>query len=115
MFYELLPSVQQDPKFEGLERTHSTNSVGKWITITTKASKEVAIIIIDFLIEKSSAPTSNPNKRPGKSTRYNVNSTLVSYAAMLQIDIELTNNSKRTPHSVSKNDNSRYSAISLRL
>ena len=28
-FYELLPSLQQDPKFEGIERTHSTNSVGK--------------------------------------------------------------------------------------
>ena len=83
MYSEILPSFQQDPKFKDVELTYSTDSDGKWIIITTKVSKEAAIVIIDNLIEKSSAPNSNPDKHLGRSTKYNVNSTLVSYATML--------------------------------
>ena len=64
------------------------------IIITTKASKEVDIIIIDNSIEKSSDPNSNPDKRPGHSTKYNINSTLVSYSAILQNNVEPTDNTK---------------------
>ena len=97
MYSELLPSLKQDPRFKGIERTHSTDSDGKWIIITTKASKEAAIVIIDSLIAKSSAPNTNPNKRPGRSTKYNINSTLVSYAAMLQKNLEPTDITKKNP------------------
>ena len=97
MFSKLLPPLQHDSRFKGIELTHSTDSNGKWIIITTKVSKETVIVIIDSLIEKSSAPNSNPNKRPGRSTKYNVNSTLVSYTAMLQNNIEPTDKSKKNP------------------
>ena len=50
MYSELLPSLQQDPRFKGTEHTYSTDSDGKWIIITTKASNKAAIIIIDSLI-----------------------------------------------------------------
>ena len=62
---ELLPSLKQDPRLKGIERTRSTDSERKWIIITTKTSKEEAIVIIDSLIEKSSAPNTNANKRLG--------------------------------------------------
>ena len=88
MYSELIPSLKQDPRFKGIQRTHSTNSDEKWIIVTTKASKEVAIVIIDSLIAKSSAPNTNPNKCPRRSTKYSINSTLVSYAVMLQSNIE---------------------------
>ena len=97
MYSKLLPSLKHDPLFKGIERTHSTDSDGKWIIITTKVSKEAAIVIIDSLIEKSSAPNTNPNKRPGRSTKYNINSTLVSYAAMLQSNIEPTDTTTKNP------------------
>ena len=97
MYSELLPSLKQDPRFKGIERTHSTDSDGKWIIITTKASKEAAIVIIDSLIAKSSAPNTNPTKRPGRSTKYNINSILISYATMLQNDIEPTDITKKNP------------------
>ena len=62
MYFELLSSLKQDPRFKGIERTHSTDSDGKWIIITTKTSKEEAIVIIDSLIAKSSAPNITPIK-----------------------------------------------------
>ena len=65
IYSELLPSLKQVPRCRGIARTHSTDSDGKWILITTKASKEAAIVIIDSLIEKSSAPNTNANKRLG--------------------------------------------------
>ena len=95
MYSELLPSLQEYPKFKGIAPTHSTDSNGKWSIITTNASKEAAIVIIDSLIEKNSAPNSNPNKLLGRSTKYNIN--LVSYAAMLQKIIEPTYNTKKNP------------------
>ena len=102
MYSELLPSLKQDPRFKGIERIHSTDSDGKWIIITTKVSKEAAIVIIDSLIEKSSAPNTNANKRPGRSTKYNINSPLVSYAEMLQGNIEPTGNTQKSPSWCSK-------------
>ena len=69
MYSEILPSLKQDTRFKGIERIHSTDSDGKWIIITTKASKEAAIVIIDSLIEKISAPNTHPNKRSGRSTK----------------------------------------------
>ena len=69
IYSEIIPSLQQDPRFIRDERTFSTESDGKWIIITTKASKEKAIVIIDNLIEKRSAPNSDPDKRPGHSTK----------------------------------------------
>ena len=116
MYSELLPSLKQDPRFKGIERTHSTDSDGKWIIITTKASKEAAIVIIDSLIAKSSAPNSNPTKRPGRSTKYNINSTLVSYAAILQNDMEPTDITKKNPHLlVFKNETFKFLTILLRI
>ena len=97
MYSELLPSLKKDPWFKGIERTHSADPVEKWIIITTKASKEAANVIIDSLIEKNSPPNTNPNKRPGRSTKENINSTLVSYAAMLQSNIEPTDNTQNSP------------------
>ena len=97
MYSELLPSLQKDPRFKGIKRTHFTDSDVKWIIITKKTSKETAIVIIDSLIEKSSALNSNPNKHPGRSIKYNRNSTLVSYAPMLQNSIEPTDNTKKNP------------------
>ena len=97
MFSKLLSPLQHDFRFKGIELTHSTDSNGKWIIVTTTASKETAIVIIDSLIEKSSAPNSNPNKRPGRSTKYNVNSTLVSYTSILQNNVEPTDKSKKNP------------------
>ena len=96
MYSELLPSLQQDPRFKDIERTYSTDSDGKWIIITTKDSKEAVIVIVDSLIVKSSTSNTNPNKRPVRSTKYNINFTLVSYAKMLPNKIVPTDNSKRT-------------------
>ena len=115
IYSELLLSLKQDPRFKYIERTHSTDSDGKLIIITTKASKEAAIVIIDSLIEKRSAPNSNPNKRPGRSTKYNINSTLVSYAAMLQSNIEPTNNTKKIPLLVFRSETSKFHMILLRI
>ena len=69
IYSEIIPSLQQDPRFIRDECTFSTESDGKWIIITTKASKEKAIVIIGNLIEKRSAPNSDPEKRPGHSTK----------------------------------------------
>ena len=115
IYSELLPSLKKDPRFKGIERTHSTDSDEMWIIITTKSSKEAVIVIIDSLIEKNNAPNSNPNKRPGRSTKYNINSTLVSYAAMLQKIIEPTYNTKRTPLLAFKNETSKSHTTSLHL
>ena len=111
MYSELLPSLKHDPRFKGIKRTHSTDSDGKWILITTKASKEAAIVIIDSFIEKSSAPNTNPNKRTGRSTKYNINSTLVSYAVILQSNIEPNDNTKKIPLLMFKNKTSKFHTI----
>ena len=94
MYTEIIPPIQDDSRFKGVERTHSTYSDDKWIIITTKASKDALTLFIDNLIEKSNVPTFNPNKRSGHSTKYNVNSTLVSYAVMIQQNTEPTENTK---------------------
>ena len=85
MYSELLSSLKQKSRFKGIARTHSTDSDGKWTIITTKASKEAAIVIIDSLIEKSSAPNSNPNKRPGWSTKYNILSEKTRWEKILRL------------------------------
>ena len=103
MYSELLPSLQKGPRFKGIERTHSTDSDRKWIIITTKSSKEAAIVIIGSLIEKSSVPNSNPKTRPGRYAKYNINSTLVSCAAILQNSIESIDNTKKNPLLAFKN------------
>ena len=64
------------------------------IIITTKASKEVNIIIVDNLIEKNSDPNPNPDKHPGHSKKCNINSTLVRYTAILQNNVEPTDNTE---------------------
>ena len=46
------PSLQKNIRFKGAERTHSTDSDGKLVFITTKSSKDAAIITMDNLIEK---------------------------------------------------------------
>ena len=104
MYSELLSSLKQDPRFKGIERTHSSDSGGNWIIVTTKASKEAVIVIIDSLIEKSNVLNTNPSKRPGRSTKYNINSTLVSYAGMLQSNIEPTDNTKKSSSWCSKTE-----------
>ena len=72
MHSALLPLLKKIPIFEDIECTHSTDSDGKWIIVTTNTSKEAAIVIIASLIEKSSAPYYNPNKRPGRYKKYNI-------------------------------------------
>ena len=115
MHSELLPSLKHDTRFKGIERTHSTDSDRKWIIITTKASKEAAIVIIDSLIEKSSVPNTNPNKRPGRCTKDNINSTLVNYVAMLQSNIEPTDTTKTIPLLVFRSEISKFNMILHRI
>ena len=97
MYTEILPSLQNDIWFKEIGRTHSTYSDSKWIIITAKASKDTTTVLINNLIEKSNDPTSNPNKRPGRSTKYNINSILLAYAAILHQNIEVTDNTKKYP------------------
>ena len=82
--------------FKGVGRTYSTDSDGKWIILTTKASKDAAILFIENLIENSNAPNTNPNKKPCLSTIYNFTSTLVSYAAIFQQKTEPIHITKKT-------------------
>ena len=80
---EVLLYSQDDMRFEDFERTHSTGSDGKYIILTTKVNKDPTSMFVDKLIENSNTPNSNLKKRPGRSTKYDVNSTLVSYTTML--------------------------------
>ena len=95
MYSEILPSLQDFMRFKGVERTHSTDSDGKWIILTTKVSKDAANMFLYQLIENSNTPNQNPNTPPGRSTKYNVKSALVSYAAMLQQNTEAIDLTKK--------------------
>ena len=77
-------SLQDDMRFKGVKRTYSTGSDGKWIILATKVSKDIVAMFVDHLIESINALNTNTNKRIERYTKYNVNSTLVIYAAMLQ-------------------------------
>ena len=71
------------PSVIGLEPTYLNKSFGKWLVVVTKAQKDQARRAIDTVINETLFPDYQ-TERPGRSNKYNINSSLVTYAAALQ-------------------------------
>ena len=84
MYSEIFPSLQKVFRFKGFKRTYTTNSDNKWIILTTKTSKDTATMFVDNLIKNSNTPNISPNKRPGRGTKFNINSTFLNYTAIIK-------------------------------
>ena len=82
MYSGLKNKLENLPSITNIEQTYLSFTSGKWLVITTKKQKEQARHNIDNLINNTTFPPSI--ERPGRSNHYNINTSLVSYAATLQ-------------------------------
>ena len=95
MYSKIFSSLQDDMRFKGVERTHSTDSDDKWIILATKVRIDTVTMFVDNLIESITALNTNTNKRLKRYTKYNVNYILVNHAAMLQQNTESIDTTKK--------------------
>ena len=67
----------------GIEPTYLTDSSGTWLVLVKKAQKDQARRAIDIVINETIFPDSQ-TERHGRSNRHSINSSLVTYATVLQ-------------------------------
>ena len=82
MYSDLKDKLENLPSVTNIKKTYLSSKSEKCLVITTKKQKEQARHDIDNLINNTTFPPSI--ERPGRSNHYNINTSLVSYAATLQ-------------------------------
>ena len=94
MYSEIIPMSRKIGSIKGFEPTFLSDTRGKWLLVTTKSMKSRAQASFDDILKKLSIPmnTSNP---PGRVSKANNNTDMISYAAMLTKDT--------TPYDLNKN------------
>ena len=99
MYSEIIPMSRKIESIKGFEPTFLSDTRGKWLLFTTKSMKLLAQASFDDIFKHYSIPT-NTLHPPGRVSKNNNNTDMVSYAAMLTQDTTLYDLNKNLPEKI---------------
>ena len=94
MYSEIIPLSRNIGSIKGFEPIFLSDTRGTWLLVTTKSMKPRAQASFDDILKECSI-TMNTSNPPGRVSKANNNTDMISYAAMLTKDT--------TPYDVNKN------------
>ena len=94
MYSEIIPMSQKIGSIKGFEPIFISDTRGTWLLLTTKSMKPRAHVSFDDILKEYSIPI-NTLHPPGRVSKSNNNTYIISYVAMLTKD--------KTPYDFNKN------------
>ena len=96
MYREIIPKSRKIGSIKGFEPTFLSDTRGKWLLVTTKSMKPRAQASFDDILKDCSIPMNTLNP-PGRVSKANNNTDMISYAAMLTKDTSPYDLNKNLP------------------